>query len=150
MTPQRTGTLLALSSALLLSLFVACSSKEESEAGKVDVGAMTAGLASPDKATKINACVELGKAGARSAPAVSALIPLLKDPDAEVRRLAAYALGEIGPAASAALPDLKGMMADPDRDVVLQIVNTLRNVDPKSYQSLQNVNATDQPPAGQQ
>jgi HEAT repeat protein len=106
---------------------------------------MTARLQSPDKQSKMDACIELAKAGPRSAPAVSAIIPLLKDPEADVRRLAAYALGEIGTAASAALPELKPMMADPDRDVVLQIVNTLRSVDPKSYSNLQNVNTTEQP-----
>lgn len=150
MKSHRRATSITLSAALAISLFAACTSKEEAEANKVDVSAMTAGLQSPDKATKVNACIELAKAGERSASAVSALIPLLKDPDAEVRRLAAYALGEIGPAASAALPELKGMTADPDRDVVLQIVNTLRSIDPKSYSNLQNVNATDVPAQGQQ
>ena len=133
----------------LTPFLTGCSSKEESEAKKVNVSAMTSDLKSPDKATKVNACVELAKAGERSAAAVPALIPLLKDPDAEVRRLAAYALGEIGPAASAALPDLKPMMADPDRDVVLQIVNTLRSVDPKNYSGIKNVNTTDQSGAAQ-
>lgn len=143
MKSHRRSTSITLAAALAIALLTACKSKEESEADKVNVSAMTAALQSPEKDAKINACIELAKAGERSAPAVSALIPLLKDTSPEVRRLAAYALGEIGPAASAAIPELKNLMADPDRDVVLQIVNTLRSVDPKGYSNLQNVNTAE-------
>jgi len=117
-------------------------SKEDAAAKKVDVSAMTEALKSGNSEARENACIELAKAGPRAAPAVGALIPLLKDNDAEIRRLAAYALGEIGPQAKAALPALGELSNDPDRRVVMQVVNSLRSIDPKNYSGLKNETAT--------
>ena len=117
-------------------------SKEDAAAKKINVAALTETLKSEDTEARINACVELAKAGPRAASAVQALMPLLKDNDPNVRRLAAYALGEIGAASAPALPSLKAMLGDPDRQVVMQVVNSLRSIDPKGASSLQNVNVS--------
>ncbi|MBI2947822.1 MAG: HEAT repeat domain-containing protein [Verrucomicrobia bacterium] len=120
----------------IASLGSACAKKET-----VNVSAQTAGLKSPDKDTRINACIELAKAGPKAASAVSDLIPILKDQDAEVRRLAAYALYEIGEGAKAAIPAVKELMNDRDPAVVQQALNTLRAIDPtaKDLQAPPNV-----------
>lgn len=120
-----------LTSAILALTFSACS-KENPEAKKVDVPAMIQALKSDAKDTRVNACIELAKAGPRAEPAVQALIGALKDPNPLVRRLSAYALGEIGPKASAALPALKELLADSDPDVPSSAVNAMRSIDPKS------------------
>ena len=117
-------------------------SKEDAAAKKVDVSAMTEALKSGDTEARENACFELAKAGPRAAPAVAALIPLLKDNDAEIRRLAAYALGEIGPQAKAALPALAELANDPERRVAMQVMNSLRSIDPKNYSGLKNETST--------
>ena len=122
-------------------IFSGCS-KESAEAKKIDVSAMTQTLKSEDKDARANACVELAKAGPRAAPAVAALIPILKDDDPVLRRLAAYALGEIGPESRAALPALKELLNDSDRQVVMQVVNSLRSIDPKNYSNVKNVNVS--------
>ena len=135
---------------LFLSIAIGClvgfglsgCSKENAEAKKINVVAMTEALKSQDTEARINACVELAKAGPRAAAAVQALMPLLKDNDPNVRRLAAYALGEIGAASAPALPSLKAMLSDPDRQVVMQVVNSLRSIDPKGASGLQNVNVS--------
>ena len=138
-----------LRSALLVTLIAAVTgimtscAKEDAEAKKVDVSAMTGALKSDDKDARVNACIELAKAGPRSAPAVPALIPLLKDKDPEVRRLAAYALGQVGPQAKSALPALKELSADRDRGVVMQAVDSLRSIDPKGFTDLKNTSVTD-------
>jgi len=129
---------------LVVAVSSGCS-KEDAEARKVNVPAMTEALKSGDRDSRENACIELAKAGPRAAPVVPALIPLLKDNDLEIRRLAAYALGEIGPQAKAALPALKELMNDPDRRVVMQVVNSLRSIDPQGSSNLQNVNVSGQP-----
>jgi len=115
-------------------------SKEDAAAKKINVAGLTEALKSGDAEARINACVELAKAGPRAASAVQALIPVLKDNDPILRRLAAYALGEIGAASAPALPTLKEMLGDPDRQVVMQVVNSLRSIDPKNASGLQNVN----------
>src|SRR5216117_3155910 len=107
-------------------------SKEDPEAKKVNVPAMTEALKSPDKDTRVNACIELAKAGPRATPAVGALIPLLKDQEPLVRQLAAYALGQIGPKASSAIPALKELLGDQDLGVLSAALNALRSIDPKS------------------
>ena len=117
-------------------------SKEDAAANNVDVSPMSEALKSGDSEARENACIELAKAGPRAAPAVAALIPLLKDNDAEIRRLAAYALGEIGPQAKAALPALAELANDPERRVVMQVVNSLRSIDPKNYSGLKNETST--------
>lgn len=111
---------------VVVGVLSACSAKEE----KVDVSTQTAALKSPDKDARVNACVELAKAGPKAVSAVPDLIPLLKDQDSEVRRLAAYAIMEIGPEAKAAIPGIKELLSDPKQDVALQAVNTLRIIDP--------------------
>ena len=88
---------------------------------------MTAALKSEDNDARINACVELAKAGPNAAPAIQSLIPLLKDNDPTVRRLAAYALGEIGPASKPALPALKEMLNDSDRPSLAIEIKTPKN-----------------------
>src|SRR5262245_16683911 len=125
--------------ALLLLVVIAIlggCSKEAAEARKVNIPAMTEALKSSDHEAQINACIELAKAGPRAVSAVSALIPLLKDADPNLRRLAAYVLGEIGPEAKSALPALKELSSDPDRNVVMQVVNSLRSIDPKGSADL--------------
>jgi HEAT repeat protein len=136
-------------SALMAGAFGACS-KDETGASKVDVTANTAALKSADKDARINACIELAKAGEKAAPAVPALIPLLKDQDALVRRLAAYAIGQVGPKASQAVPALKELLQDPDRQVVSDSINALKAIDPKGYADVKVVNvsgAYEPPPA---
>jgi HEAT repeat protein len=132
------GTLIAA----LTGIMASCS-KEDVEAKKVNVSAMTAALKSDDKDARVNACVELAKAGPRSASAVPALIPLLKDKEPEVRKLAAYALGQVGPEAKSALPALKELTADRDRGVTMQAVDSLRSIDPKGFSDLKNTSVTD-------
>ena len=126
---------------MFTSGFVGCS-KEDAEAKKVNVPAMIDALKGADKEARINACVELAKAGKRAKPAVQSLIPLLKDPDPVARRLAAYVLGEIGPEAKSALPEMKEMLNDSNREVVMQAVNSLRSIDPKNYSGLKNEPST--------
>ncbi len=123
---------------------VGCS-KEDAGAKQVNVPAMIDALKGQDNDARINACVELAKAGPRAKAAVPSLIPLLKDQDPLARRLAAYALGEIGPEANSALPGLKALLNDTDRAVVMQAVNSLRSIDPKNYSGLKNVTVTGQP-----
>jgi len=127
MTTSRRTLFSTLLGFLISSLFVGCGQKPEA---KVDISAQIAGLKSPDKDTRINACVEIAKAGPNAASAVPTLIPLLKDADAEVRKLASYALYEIGPAAKAAISAVREHLNDPDRYVAAQAVNTLRAIDP--------------------
>jgi HEAT repeat protein len=126
----------AVLTVFLASLASSCSKKEA-----VNVSAQTARLKSPDKDARINACVELAKAGPNAVSAVPDLIPVLKDQDAEVRRLAAYALYEIGEGAKAAIPAVKELMSDRDPAVVQQALNTLRAIDPaaKDLQAPPNV-----------
>jgi|SRR6266480_1082359 len=130
---------------VLIGLSLGGCSRENAEAKKVNVAALTEALKSENKEARINACVELAKAGPRAASAVQALLPLLKDNDATVRRLAAYALGEIGTASKPALPALKEMLSDPDRQVVMEVVNSIRSIDPQGSSNLQNVNVSGQP-----
>ncbi len=62
------------------------------------------------KEEKINpytACIGLGAAGPKAAPAVPTLLKILNSPDNAARMYAADALGEIGPAASSAVPRLE-------------------------------------------
>ncbi|HTE91575.1 MAG TPA: HEAT repeat domain-containing protein [Terriglobales bacterium] len=122
-------------------IFSGCS-KENADVKKINVAAMMEALKGEDKDARINACVELAKAGPRAAPAVQALIGTLKDADPTVRRLAAYTLGEIGPEAKPALSALKELMNDPDRQVVMQVVNSLRSIDPKNNSDMKNVSVT--------
>ena len=123
-----THTLLVLvCSVLLAGLAAGCGGGEKTE--KVDVQAQIQNLKSDKPDAKVNACVELAKAGPDAAPAVQSLIPLLKDSDPLVRRLAAYALGQIGPKAKEAIPALKELMNDPERDVLTATINAIRAID---------------------
>jgi HEAT repeat protein len=123
---------LGVLSAVLMLLMVGCSGGDGNSDAKVDVTAQIQELSKPDKDARMNASIELAKAGPKAAPAIDVLIPLLKDPESEVRRLAAYALGEIGPKAASAVPPLKELLKDSEMTVVQQAVNSLRNIDPKS------------------
>jgi HEAT repeat protein len=114
-------------SLVLAGLATGCGGGEPTE--KVDVQAQMQNLKSDNAETRQNACVELAKAGESGAPAVQALIPLLKDADPLVRRLAAYALGQIGPKAKAAIPALKELLNDTERDVVTATINAIRAID---------------------
>lgn len=120
-----------------------CGKKEE----KVDVSAHTQALKSADKDARVNACVELAKAGPKAVSAVPDLIPLLKDSDSEVRRLAAYAIMEIGPQAKAAISPIRELMNDRDFAVAQQALNTLRAIDPtaKDLQAPPNVTTGPKP-----
>lgn len=120
---------------MLLTAIVGLSAGCSKEGGgdkKVNVTAMTADLKNPDKDKRINACIELAKAGPNAAPAVDSLLPLLKESDPLVRRLAAYALGQIGPKASKALPAMKELLTDSDYNVQTTVISSMRFIDPKS------------------
>lgn len=123
-----------VSAAALLAIVLIGCSEEASAARKVDVKAQIAALKSDNADTRINACVELAKAGPRAESAVQPLIAASKDPNRDVRRLAAYALGQIGPAAKAALPTLKGMIDGTDREIDEQAANAINFIDPASPQ----------------
>jgi HEAT repeat protein len=115
----------------LVTLFFAACSRDPG--ARVDVQTQITALKSPDTNAVEDACIELAKAGAKGAPAVSDLIPLLKHKDEEVRRLAAYALQEIGPGAKAALPALQELLGnEPSRKVQMQVTLTLQSIDPKN------------------
>ena len=129
--PVSAVMILAISSIATFGFLVGCS-KEGAGDKNVNVSAMTADLKSTDKDKRVDACVELAKAGPRAAPAVDSLIPLLKESDALVRRLAAYALGQIGPKASKALPAMKELLNDPDYNVQTTVVSSMRFIDAKS------------------
>ena len=127
----------ALALAVLLSAS-GCGKEESAMSGgeKVDVAAQLAIVKSGEDNAKVDALVEIGKAGERAADAVPALIETLKSKDETVRRMAAYALGQIGPKAKAAVPALQALMNDPVREVPLQAVNSLRQIDPASAPKL--------------
>lgn len=116
--------------AFFCTVFLPCFFFGCAKTDHVDVSAQTKALSSADRDARVNACIELAKAGPKAASAVTALIPILKDQDAEIRRLAAYALMEIGPDAKAAIAGVREQLNDPDRQVALQAVNTLRAIDP--------------------
>ncbi len=118
------STLLSL--ALALSVAGALTACKKQSAANVNVSAQIADLKSPDTDKKVNACIELAKAGPDASPAINDLIPLLKDKDPLVRHLAAYALGQIGPKASAAIPALREAMNDSDHQVESDALNALR------------------------
>ena len=120
-----------------ITLAVGCSKSD-----KVDVKANMAALKSAEGEAKVNALVELSKAGPEAAPAVPDLITLLKDTDPMVRRLAAYTLGQIGEKAKPASAELKRLMTDSDRDVVMNAVNALRAIDAASVQGVKVDNVT--------
>src|SRR5262245_3537709 len=122
-----------LSAAFMLFGLVGCS-QEGAEAKKVNISVQIDALKSDNADTRVNACIELAKAGPNAAPAVAALTAALKDSNRDVRRLAAYALGEIGPAAKSALPTLKTLMTGTDREMDNQIVNSMAAIDPSSSQ----------------
>jgi HEAT repeat protein len=67
-----------------------------------------------DRAMKV-----LAKIGPDSAPAVPALVALLKDQDPKVRTEALFTLAAIGPKAVTALEPATAALADTDRDVML-------------------------------
>jgi len=118
---------LAFCGLLLAGLGAGCGGGEPT--AKVDVQAQIQNLKSEDAQKRVDACVELAKAGPDAASAVTSLIPVLKDSDALVRRLAAYALGQIGPKAKEAVPALKELMNDTDRDVLTATINAIRAID---------------------
>jgi len=128
-------SMVVLSAAALLALGLAGCSEESSTARKVNISAQVDALKSDNADTRINACVELAKAGTRSAPAIQPLIAALKDPNRDVRRLAAYALGEIGPAAKAAIPTLKTMLTGMDREIDNQVANSIAAIEPASSEA---------------
>ena len=99
---------------------------------KINVQSQIQNLTSQDNDARVNALVELAKAGPDATAAVKPLIPLLKDPDGLVRRLAAYALGQIGPTAKEAVATLQTLLTDPDRNVVTAALNAIRAIDPKA------------------
>ena len=80
----------------------------------------------------VGPCKVLGKIGPEAAPAVPALVALLKDQDPKVRTEALFALGAIGPKASAAIGPATAALADTDRDVMLTAVYFLQELGPEA------------------
>lgn len=128
-------TFSSITTTLAITLLLSANgcSKEDNAMGggeKVDVAAQLAIVKSGEDNAKVDALVEIGKAGPRAADAVPALIEALKSKDETVRRMAAYALGQIGPKAKAAVPALQALLNDPVREIPLQAVNSWRLIDP--------------------
>lgn len=121
-------------SVLLLASFVAGCGGGSGE--KINVQAQIQNLKSADTDTRVNACVELAKAGPDAAPAVPALIVALKDSDFLVRRLAANALGVIGPKAKEAIPALKEATKDRDASVRTEAIGAIQGIDEKAAAGL--------------
>lgn len=121
-----------------LTLFIPACKKGGAGAGggTADLQAQLDTLKSTDRDARINALVEIAIHKEAAASAVPTLIEQLKDPDPEIRRMTAYALMEIGPAAKEALPHLEQLMQDPDRNVVLQVINTVRAIQPGAMSDL--------------
>lgn len=71
-----------------------------------------------------------------AAPAVPALIPLLKDSDVKVRRAAGLALAAIGLEADKAVPALLVALKDRDEDVVCVAIRALGEIGPKAKAAL--------------
>jgi HEAT repeat protein len=74
-------------------------------------------LAHPEQIIRVHAATLLGTLGEDAAPAVPALVTLLKTGDVSDRKLAALTLGEIGPAAAYAVGPLLDASGDEDEDV---------------------------------
>lgn len=84
---------------------------------KVDIrGALPAligALRDPDSMVRARAAEAIGEIGPDAAPAVPALIGLLR-PGESARAMVCLALSRIGPAAASALPALTALLSDPD------------------------------------
>jgi HEAT repeat protein len=119
---------------LLAGLAAGCGGGEPK--ANVNVQAQIENLKSTEMDKRVDACVELAKAGPDAAPAVQPLIAALKDSDGLVRRLAAYALGQIGEKAKEAIPALKPLLGDNDREVITATINAIRAIDPKGNPDL--------------
>lgn len=113
-----------------------CSREEKGAWGTktVDVPAQIQALKSGDDNAKAEALSNLAEAGPNAAPAVQAIIDVIKDSkDPVIVRLGAYALGQIGlPAAKPAVPVLKQLMSFPNREVGTVVFNALSALDPSA------------------
>jgi HEAT repeat protein len=129
---------LALCSVIVL--LTACSG---SGASKVDVKAEIANLKSPDANVRVEALTSLSTLGPKAAPAASALAEALKDSDPLVRRLAGYALMEIGPEAKSVAPAVQeAIKKENDQAAMMQLVNTLKTIDPKAASDMKLMNVS--------
>ena len=86
-------------------------------------------LQDPDQVVRLYAATVLGSMGEDAAPAVPALLDLLKAGNVHDRKLAALTLGEIGPAAGDAIPDLLEAANDEDDDVSDLAIAALEEID---------------------
>ena len=88
-------------------------------------------LKAPAPYSRTTAAYAIASMGPAGAPAVPALIPLLKDAVPNVRYPAAIALGEIGPGAKAAIPALQDVVEnDISEDVGHVARKAIRKIDP--------------------
>ncbi len=87
--------LIALMGALLA---VGCGDKlPEAVAADIDVQALLTQLKDSDRAQRVDACVKLSEGLQNAAPALDALIEVVRsDKDAQVREMAAYAIYQMG------------------------------------------------------
>ena len=102
--------LFALALCVLVLGGVGCgSSGPVREAAEIDVPALMEQLRSSDASARELACIELSKGLETAAPALDALIELVKsDKESRVREMAAYAIYEMGPeVGKAAMPMIK-------------------------------------------
>lgn len=99
----------------------------------VDVQSQIRALAG-DSDAKLNALVELAKAGAGALPALDKIVALLTDDDPLIRRTAAYAIERIGPAAKSAIPALEKAMEGATVDVAMAATRAINALDPRRAQ----------------
>lgn len=129
--------LLALTCAALTLIVPGCGKGAGGAGGSpADLQAQLDTLKTGDKDARINALIAIATHKEGAASAVPQLKEQLKDPDPDIRRMSAYALMEIGPAAKDALPELNALLQDEDRSVVMQVVNTIRAIQPGAMSDL--------------
>lgn len=108
-----------LTLAVLLTLLTlpgtGCTNKKEAA---VDIQAQVQALTG-DQDAKLNALVELSKAGPGALPALDKIVALLTEDDPLIRRTAAYAIEKIGPTAKSAIPALEKAMEGATIDVTM-------------------------------
>lgn len=92
-----------------------CTNKKEAA---VDIKAQVQALTG-DQDAKLNALVELSKAGPGALPALDKIVALLAEDDPLIRRTAAYTLEQMGPAAKSAIPALEKAMEGATIDVTM-------------------------------
>ena len=118
------------------------------ECGKAAVQPLTEALGR--EKTAHFACMALGEIGPEAAPAVPALVELLKkDPRPEIRREAALTLGAIGEAAEMATPQLIEALGDADQGIRMGAVFAIGRIGPVAEMAakpLQKMSGPQSPP----